>query len=430
MTVLLVGADLGSATEELLDVLALDTSAEEHLCRALQSSGTVDGAFVLSTCQRTEVYVSTEDCRLAATAVERAWTSAVGSARSACAGALHARSGAAAAAHLFAVVGGRRSVTPGETHVVDQVRGALNRAQRHGFLDAELNTLVQQSLRTSRRIRALAGAGAGSGLAECALQAAGAHVRVGPAVDVLVLGAGIVGRDAARAAARHHANVVIRNRTLLRAQALADEVGGRVASGPLTEALAEADVIVSATSSPTPVVDLTAARAAARSRDGRPQVYVDLARPRDVSADVARLPSVHRVGLHDLGPAGGRARDTAVDAVAVADADEWERARRAAAAGPLLEALGARATEVVEDEVRRVTQLRGTHPADAELLRTSLRRVVNRLLHAPRTRARAHAVTGTLAEYEAALGDLFAAPRRSTHSTSPQHRNPGEVGAR
>jgi glutamyl-tRNA reductase len=421
VSLLMVGAELGSATEDHLDALALDPAAQDRLSRSLVRDGVARGVFVLSTCQRTEVYVEAPDGPHDAARVRDAWTTATDRAGAAvAAGHLRTRVGAEAAAHLFAVVGGRRSATVGESHVVDQVRCALARAQRQGRLGTELDRLVQQALRTGRRIRALDDAPPGAGLVQRALDLAGRHVPVGPGTRVLVVGAGTLGREAARAAAARGADVVVHNRTAARARTLADEVRGTVATGPLAGALADADVVVCATSAPGPVVDLDAAAAAVRARAGGDappavrdpaQVYVDLARPRDVPTAVGALPGVLRLGLPDLADPG-RPDPGAAEELALADARAWEAARRAATAGPTIQALRERAATAVEDELRRVAHATATTGgADtAELLRASLDRVVNRLLHAPVTRARAHAAAGTLADYEAVLADLFAAP--------------------
>ncbi|MDO8147743.1 NAD-binding protein [Isoptericola sp. b515] len=426
MTVLMIGAQLGAVPDDDLDRLALDPAAEDRLAADLSASGVVDGVFVLSTCQRTEVYVSTGDPLAATAVVERAWTAATGRDRGSPAGVPCLRTGADAAAHLFAVVGGRRSATPGETHVVDQVRGALSRAQHRGRLGGELNSLVQQSLRTGRRMRALDGPTGGDDLADRALQVALARHRPGPGTRVLVVGAGTVGREAATAAARRGTDVTVLSRTTARARLVAEEVGGRCATGSLGAALVAAEVVVTATSSPAPLIDLTAARTALRARDGRPQVYVDLARPRDVVTTVARLPGVQRIGLSDLLVTGQEPR---CSAVAESDAADWERTRRAAAAGPVVRALRDRAMEAVEDEVRRVTRPSGS-PEDAEVLRRSLRRVVNRLLHTPMERARAHAADGTLARYELLLDDLFTPPGTTADRRRRLDRNPEEVTPR
>ncbi|MFF1530247.1 NAD(P)-dependent oxidoreductase [Cellulomonas sp. NPDC058312] len=456
MSLLMVGAELGSATEDQLDALALDPAAQDRLSRSLVRDGAARGVFVLSTCQRTEVYVEAPDGPHDAARVRDAWTTATDRAGAAvAAGHLLTRTGAEAAAHLFAVVGGRRSATVGESHVVDQVRCALARAQRQGRLGTELDRLVQQALRTGRRIRALDDAPPGAGLVQRALDLASARVPVGPGTGVLVVGAGTLGREAARAAAARGADVVVHNRTAARARTLADEVRGTAAVGPLGDALADADVVVCATSAPEPVVGLDAAAAAVRARGARQgrgarqrrdargaggaqvgtpaaaasapapgpaQVYVDLARPRDVPTGVGDLPGVLRLGLPDLADPG-RPDPGAAEELALADARAWEAARRAATAGPTIQALRERAAAAVEDELRRVAHATATAGgADtAELLRRSLDRVVNRLLHAPVTRARAHAAAGTLPDYEALLADLFAAP---APAPAPDARHP------
>src|SRR5665811_2317752 len=183
---------------------------------------------------------------------------------------------------------------------------ALREAQKREQVGAILNTLFQQALRVGKRAHAETGIDRVSvSMVEAGLRHS-ADVR-GPLADtrVLVVGAGSMSSLAATTISRMgSAELVIINRTLPKAEHLAEATGGRaVPMFDLGLALSQADLIISCTGAVGHVITAGALAAASDSRTGGPQVFIDLALPRDVAPDVADLPGVHVIGLGELGEA-------------------------------------------------------------------------------------------------------------------------------
>jgi glutamyl-tRNA reductase len=242
---------------------------------------------------------------------------------------------------------------------------------------------------------------------------------------VLVVGAGSMSSLAATTAARMGAaHIVVANRTADRAGRLAASVGGAVADlADLAGPVAQADLVISCTGAAGVVIsaELVAEALARRGQPGRPLVLLDLALPRDVDPAVARLPGAELVGLDTLGdrPAGSSGepelaglatRDADVDEVRAIVAEEFAArvsAVHAARVAPTVVALRAKAAKVVDAELAR---LAGRLPADHRTLgevERAMRRVVDKLLHAPTVRVKELAGSPGGDAYEDALRVLF-----------------------
>jgi glutamyl-tRNA reductase len=239
-------------------------------------------------------------------------------------------------------------------------------------------------------------------------------------VEALVVGAGsmsaLVGTTLHRAGVTR---LTIANRTRAHAARLADELGATaIGLEALDPALARADLVVSCTGSVGHVLETADVARAQAAREGRPQVYVDLALPRDVDPATADLPGITLVDLESIGraidisPGGGHgglpsAVAAVRDLVAGEVADYLVR-RRAESVAPTVVALRARAAEVVAAELSRLEQRRpDLDPQVREELRRTVNRVVDKLLHAPTVRVKELSGVAEPADYAAALRDLF-----------------------
>jgi glutamyl-tRNA reductase len=209
------------------------------------------------------------------------------------------------------------------------------------------------------------------------------------------------------------ADLAVANRTLDRAERLAAGVGGRVVEfSKLPDALADADVVISCTGALGYVIHAPDVRAAHARRKGLPQVYVDLALPRDVDPDAALIPDVELVDLDELGRrvAGAQtATDLAdVRALVAAEVEVFRSEARAEAAAPTVVALRALARAVVDAELARLAGRLGDVDervrAEIEL---AVNRVVDKLLHTPTVRVKELASDPAGHSYAEALRILF-----------------------
>jgi glutamyl-tRNA reductase len=412
---LVVGLSHRTAPIALLERAALAEGAARALEGELVLREHVAEAVVLSTCNRLEVYADVTRFHGGVDDVGQGLADATGIPLGELTAHLYVHYEAAAVTHLFAVAAGLESMAVGEQQILGQVRRALRAAQDAGFAGRVLGGLLQRALHVGKRAHAETGLDrAGRSLVEVGLERAAAAVGPLPQAQVLVVGAGtmsgLVVTTLQRAGVAH---LAVANRTLERARRLAASVGARVvAMADLPDALAAADVVVSCTGAVGHVVGAELAAAAAARRSGRPQVYLDLALPRDVHPAAAGLPGVRVVDLETLGrdlTAGADGQHVELARAIVAqEVADYLTAQRAASVAPTVVALRARARDVVEAELARLDgRLADLDPdARAEVERT-VHRVVEKLLHTPTVRVKQLATAPGGDAYADALRALF-----------------------
>jgi glutamyl-tRNA reductase len=433
MSVLVVGLSHQSASLPVLERAVVSGDTLSKLIRDVSQAPDVAGTFVVSTCNRVEVYAEVDKFHGGVSSICDLLARHSGIALSELTPNLYRHYEDRAVQHLLAVACGLESMVVGESQILGQVRQALSVAREHGTLSRGLGELGTLALRTARRAHAETGIDqAGANLVSIGVAVARARLGApadGPAplagLRVLVVGAGSMSSLAATTAARMGAaHIVVANRTADRAGRLAASVGGTVADlADLAEPIAQADLVISCTGAAGVVigVDLVTQALGRRGQPARPLVLLDLALPRDVDPAVAGLPGAQLVGLDTLGdrPAGASGapelaglatREADVDEVRAIVAEEFAArvsAVHAARVAPTVVALRTKAAKVVDAELAR---LAGRLPADHRTLdevERAMRRVVDKLLHAPTVRVKELAGSPGGDAYEDALRVLF-----------------------
>lgn len=419
MSLLVIGISHHTADVESLERLSLDADGRAALLQDLCSRENVTEAIVVSTCNRTEVYAEALTFHGAVAEVSELLLRHAGTEADNLAEHLYLHFEDRAIAHAFRVASGLDSMALGESEIRAQLRTALREAQESRHVGPALNTLFQNALRVGKRVHTDTAIGSVSrSLVDAGLRLAGEVVGGVQSARVLVVGAGAMASLAATAAARGGAQVTVANRTLARGQALADRIGARaVRLSALDAALAEADIVIACAGSQSVLVDAAQVEAAMGERvgsehGGRPQAYVDLAMPHDISRSVAGVAGASRFDLDDL-----RALLHAAERLpAVLDAEDMVTAevaayltvRAAEAAAPTIAQLRRRANDVLAAELGRLEgRTPGLDAAERHEIEVAMGRLVDKLLHAPTVRVKQAAANGTLAAYTAALGELF-----------------------
>ena len=416
MSLLAVGLSYRTAPITLLERVALGAAEchrlEDELCR----SDHIAEAVAVTTCNRLEIYAEVSKFHGGVADVGTRLAEATGVDLAELTDHLYVHYEAAAVGHLFGVVCGLDSMAVGEQQILGQVRTAMRAAQATGGVGRSLQGVLQHALRVGKRAHTETGLDrAGHSLVEAGLAAAAE--RIGPlsAAHVLVVGAGAMSGLAVATAARLGAGrVSVANRTRDRAERLAAGVGGAVVPfDELPLALGEADVVVSCTGAVGHVIDVGLVSRAQPQRAGRPQVYVDLALPRDVEQGVGRLPDVHVVDLellgHRLATAVVGADLDGVRALVAEEVEGFLAAQRAEAVAPTVVALRAMARSVVEAELARLAGRLGDD-VDARVraeIEQTVHRVVEKLLHTPTVRIKQLAGEPGGDGYAEALRELF-----------------------
>jgi len=374
---------------------ALNGEAVRSVLRRLVADPRVNEAAAVSTCNRTEVYVVSEEAEQAVAAAAEALVacSRISAAELACAH--YALSDEAAAGHLFRVTSGIDSMVLGESEIQGQVRAAAQAAREEGALGALLGKLFTQALTVGGRVRRETQVAAGPmSVSSLAVDLAR---RAHPALSarrILLVGAGRMAESTGRALARQGTcDIAVANRTICAARELATRLGGRaVGLDALAQELARADIVICSTDAPHPIVRYAEVARALAARPDRPLVLIDLAVPRDVEPEVATMSGALLYDIDDIERSMHEcfdARRRALDEAATIIAHEVDRflvARAALACSPTLEALHRRAEYIRRIELARVEE--ELDPVQVELLEAVTRSLVTKLLHEPTVRLR------------------------------------------
>ena len=450
MSALVVGLSHKSAPVAILEQAAVSGDTLTKLLRDVALTDSVAETFVVSTCNRVEVYADVDRFHAGVTAICELLARHCGVQARDLTAHLYVHYEDRALAHLLAVACGLDSVVVGEDQILGQVRSALKLAEENGTIGRVLGELGRLALRAGKRARTETGiARAGQSLVSVAIDLAAARLNatatqgVTPGLagrNVLVVGAGAMSTLAATTAAQQGASsIAVANRTRRHAERLAAKVNAEVvALADLGPALASADLIISCTGATGYVITrelLSAARAALPHPAGRgPLVVLDLAMPRDVEPAVADLPGVALIGMDRLSEQrtdAGADEVAAVRAICEAELAAYQSAVDAARVAPTVVALRAKAATVVDAELAR---LAGRLSGDGLSVRAldeiaqTMRRVVDKLLHAPTVRVKELASSPGGEDYAAALRVLFdldpraveAVTRAATDQTTDQ----------
>ncbi len=298
-SLVLVGASHRTASLDLRERLHLAPDAAFEVVARLAEDGLE--AVVLSTCNRTELYVAGEDPEAAAARAR----AVLGDADF-----LMELRGVDAALHLFRVAAGLDSLLPGESQILGQVREAYELAAQADATGPVLSRAFELALHAGKRVRHETGVGT-LPAAIPAAAAALAERTVGPLAGkrILLIGAGKMGSLAATSFLERGAEkVFVANHRIERAEKLAAQFGGEaVPWDRITEELERADVVLSSTRCPVVILHAEQVEAALRARAGRPLLLVDIAVPRDLDPAIADLPGCRLYDLDALGPEAGDA---------------------------------------------------------------------------------------------------------------------------
>jgi glutamyl-tRNA reductase len=425
MSVLVVGMSHRSAPVAVLERAAVAGDELAKLLRDVSQSEYVAGTFVVSTCNRVEVYAEVDKFHAGVSAITELLARHAGMALGELTPHLYVHYEDRAVQHLLSMTCGLESMVVGESQILGQVRQALALGRRQGTIGRVLEDLGSLALRAAKRAHAETGIDrSGANLVSVGVGLAGAKL-TGPAAGdqarpldgrrVLVVGAGSMSSLAVATAARLGASsIVVANRTMERARRLAASVHGTTADfSDIRDALAAADLVISCTGATGLVITKDMVATAMRSRS-EALVLLDLALPRDVDPGADGLPGVSVIGLETLAGAGAtlattQARDVAaVRAIVAEELAARLSARQAARVAPTVVALRAKAVEVVEAELARLRRRLGIvdDRAHAEIAQ-AMHRVVDKLLHAPTVRVKELAGSPGGDSYETALRVLF-----------------------
>ncbi len=389
----LVGLSHHSAPVELRERVALSAEAAAALAHELAEPEAV----VLSTCNRTEIYIAADDAAAADATLERL-------AGESLEGALYRLADEAAAVHLFRVAAGLDSLVPGEGEILGQVRAAYEAGAPGPILDH----VFRQAIAVGKKVRTDTAIGESPASVSSAAAALAQQVfgDLGGR-RVLLVGAGRTGELAAASLAARGAEIaLVANRTPARAEELARRFGGSaITLEDVPLRLGEVDVILTCTSAPGFVLRREDVAGVRRS----PLFFIDIAVPRDVDPAVNELDGCYLYDIDDLEAvvaetlAGRRAEAGKAEALVAAEANRFRAWQASLDVVPAIASLRARAEEIRRSELDK---LNGLDEQERRTIETVTSQILNKLLHLPTVRMK-QAAAAEGPGYAEALRHLF-----------------------
>lgn len=416
MSFLVLGINHRTAPVEIREKVVFAGEELAEALRELRQVRHVREAVIVSTCNRTELYCHA-DGEVALAAWLAHWHDLGTQHIESC---LYLLENESAVSHLFAVASGLDSLIIGEPQILGQLKDAYRIAQESETTGPNLNRLFQGAFSVAKRIRS------GTQIGSNPVSVAAAAVNLARTVfdqlserTALLVGAG----ETIALAARHLASngvkrMIVANRTLANAQELAKEFSAyAITLDDLDAHLAEADIVISSTASPVPIIKYEAVKQALRARKRRPIFMVDIAVPRDVEATVSELEDVYFFTIDDLQTVVSEnlesrrkaARDA--DALIAAEVRQFEQQRKSLDAVPAIRQIREQADAIrvqTTDQALRMLVTGRTPQEVVEFLSTTL---TNRLTHQASHRLRVAAEHGE-GDLIKAAEELFAPTKR------------------
>jgi glutamyl-tRNA reductase len=417
LSVLAFGLNYRSAPIALLERMAVPAEQVPKALTSLLQREHVLEAAVLSTCNRVEVYAHVTKFHGGVADIRNFFAEWSGLAPEDFVDATYDYFDDGAAAHLFAVSSGLDSIVVGERQIHLQIREAFRAAEDEQACGRVLQSLFRQAIRVGRQTRAQTGISEGAAsMVDVGLDAATRLLGDLRGRTVLIVGAGKMGGMAAGRVRGSADRILIANRSADKAQRLADRVDGEIIDfADLAGGLAAADLVLTSTGAPMPIIDSEVVAAAMSGRRDRALVLVDLAVPRDVEPDCSSVPGVTVLDVDtireviDVGPTGeeaAKARELVAEA-----AQRFAAWRRAVQVEPTIAALRSRGEQVRAAELARFTARLGElDDRQRAAVDAMTRGIINTLLHEPSVRLKTLAEARGDDTHADALRDLFDLP--------------------
>jgi glutamyl-tRNA reductase len=417
MQLLLVGLSHRTTPVELRERLDFSARGVDRALAALAGSPSHSEAAIISTCNRVELYVACDDVDTARAGVAQFVSEFHSVPAAELAPHLYAKIGQDAVRHLFRVAAGLDSLVVGEPQVLGQVKEAYNVAAQVGCTGLLLNKLFHFAFIAGKRVRSE------TALSQGAVSVSYAAVALARKIfgdlkgrTVLVVGAGEMGKlTAIHMRAQGIQRLVIISRTSKHAEALAETIGGSaMAWESLSTALAEADILITATGSTTPIISRAMIAQTMKARRQRPLFIIDIAVPRDVEASAGDLEEVFLYNIDDLQTVvqenlSRRAAEASqAEGIVSEEVNRFTAWLNSRGAVPTVVALRQRFEAVRQSELRRLEPKLAALGPDARAKVDEITRlIVEKLLINPTEQLKSISDADTVAAYSDALNRLF-----------------------
>ena len=435
MQIAVLGINHKTACVEVREQVALADDGASRLVRDLVASPAIDEAVAVSTCNRTELYVTGPRLPLQDVAIE-ALCAATPACRADLEDSIYYLENRDAVRHVFSVASSLDSMVLGEAQILHQLKNAYGLAEEAGATGTVLNRLLRRSFEVGKRVRTETRIG------ESSLSIASVSVDLARNVFgelrnrvVLVVGAGEMAELVVTHLQGHGiTHILVANRTFERAVELAERFGGdAVRYETLFDRMAAADIVITSTAAKEPIIRRGDMEAVMRRRRNRPVFLIDIAVPRDVESAVNKVPNAYLYDIDDLQDVvasnlGERQREAVLARQIVEDEvglfQEW---LAGLAVVPTLLALRTWAVEVKDQELDKfLAKMPDLTEDERNKVGALAHSIVNKLLHPPTVRVKEAAGEEEGMLYARTLQALFGLDPYAEGEVDPQ---PGDAPA-
>ncbi|MEW6757869.1 MAG: glutamyl-tRNA reductase [Acidobacteriota bacterium] len=394
---LLIGLNHTRAPVDVRECLAFADEEKGSFLRALSERGLAQGAVLLSTCNRVELYADVPEGADAGALLDllESWRSP---GRPFAADLFYVHRNREAVAHLFRVASGLDSMILGEPQIFGQVKDAYFLARDAGSVSASLNLLFQKAFHVAKQVRTETGIGQ----RPVTVSYAAFNLARGIFADlsqkrILLLGAGEMSRIVATHFVEHGVkNVRVANRTLERAREFAEAFGAEVVPWEdFPKALIHSDIVIASTGAPRPVILRPMAETVMKLRRWASLFLVDIAVPRDVEPEVGDLDGVYLYNIDalqqvaDEGLEERKGRAAEAEAMIASELDLYARFLEHRQLSEVIQGLMGWVGRIQEAEVEEAFRKLGPLTSkQQDVVRNAVRRTVHKVLHAPITQVK------------------------------------------
>jgi glutamyl-tRNA reductase len=414
--IVLIGINHKTAPVELRECLAFSKDEAATAIDALRQLPSVCESLLVSTCNRVELLLVTEDKRASVEAAKTFISEHHKIPRAQFEGALYLHENEQAARHLFRVAASLDSMIVGEPQILGQIKEAYRQAAAAKTTGVILNRLLHRTFFVAKRIRTETGIGDRAvSISFAAVEMARKIFGALNGKRVLLIGAGEMAELAVEHLLRHPvAEIFVANRTFENGLALAGRFRGQaIRFEEIPEHLKKVDIIISSTGAPGVVITRDDVRHVARARRNRPLFFIDIAVPRDIDPGINRLDNAYVYDIDDLkGVIEENIEDRQKEALkgeriideAVVRFREWQEGLDVV---PTIVSLRQKLETMAEAEIRRTLHGSGLPPDSDQALSRMMAAFINKVLHEPTVFLKHNGMHANKALYVDAVRKLF-----------------------
>jgi len=417
MYILLVGVNYKSADVEVRERISFTKGQLTDALKNLYNMENIEGCIILSTCNRTEIYVATKDVEKANFNIKEFIKGACKLQNHEIREYLYTKTLYDAVRHLFCVASGLDSMVLGETQILGQVKEAYEASLENGTTNGVLNTFFQHAITVGKKVRSETLIDQNTvSISYVAVELAKQFFADLCEHKVLVIGAGEMGKLTAKCLlANGVETVMVSNRSFEKAKELAREFGGEAVNfSELFKRMIEADIVISATGARHYIIHSEDIRTVMKERKGRDLFMIDIAVPRDIHPSIKEIEGIKLYDIDELQyvvdknlkqrKMAARAAEILIDK----EIDNFFKWLGSLFVIPTITALRDKAERIRHSEINRaLNRLGPLSEREKKVISSMTNSIVKQLLHNPIINLKKYANTSQGHLYTEILQNLF-----------------------